>query len=74
MPFRSAKQRRYLWANEPEIARDWTNKYGSRVKKQEGGGFDLNTLASKYVLPSAHFETGDFDRIFLKVELRIVLF
>jgi len=37
MPFQSEKQRRYLWANEPEIARDWTNKYGSRVKKQDGG-------------------------------------
>ena len=37
MPFKSEKQRRYLWANEPEIARDWTDTYGSRVKKQAGG-------------------------------------
>ena len=37
MPFQSEKQRRYLWANEPEIARDWTDTYGSRVKKQAGG-------------------------------------
>ena len=29
MPFQSEKQRRYLWANEPEIARDWTNRYGA---------------------------------------------
>ena len=40
MPFQSEKQRRYLWANEPEIARDWTNKYGSRVKKYDGGIMD----------------------------------
>ena len=40
MPFKSNKQRRYLWANEPEIARDWTNKYGSRVRKYEGGIMD----------------------------------
>ena len=33
MPFKSEKQRKYLWANEPAIARDWTDKYGSRVKK-----------------------------------------
>ena len=33
MPFKSGKQRRYLWANEPEIARDWTDRYGAR-----GGG------------------------------------
>ena len=37
MPFKSEKQRRYLWANEPEIARDWTETYGSKIKKAEGG-------------------------------------
>ena len=37
MPFKSEKQRRYLWANEPEIARDWTDTYGSRIKKKNGG-------------------------------------
>ena len=50
MPFQSEKQRRYLWANEPKIARDWTEKYGSRVKKQEGGGFNLD----RYIYPKAH--------------------
>ena len=37
MPFKSEKQRRYLWANEPEIARDWTDTYGSRIEKNDGG-------------------------------------
>ena len=37
MPFQSEKQRRYLWANEPEIARDWTDTYGSRVEAALGG-------------------------------------
>jgi hypothetical protein len=37
MPFKSEKQRRYLWANEPEIARDWTETYGSKIKKASGG-------------------------------------
>jgi hypothetical protein len=38
MPFRSEKQRRYLWKNHPKIARDWTDTYGSKpVKKKEGG-------------------------------------
>jgi len=37
MPFQSEKQRKYLWANEPAIAREWTDKYGSRVKKDTGG-------------------------------------
>ena len=37
MPFQSEKQRRYLWANEPKIARDWADTYGSRIKKDDGG-------------------------------------
>ena len=41
MPFKSEKQRKYLWANEPAIARDWTDKYGSRVKKDNGGIMDF---------------------------------
>ena len=40
MPFKSEKQRRYLWKNEPKIAREWTKAYGSkpkeRRKKQKG--------------------------------------
>jgi len=30
MPFKSESQRRFLWANHPEIARRWTNEYGSK--------------------------------------------
>ena len=37
MPFQSEAQRRYLWANEPEIARDWTDTYGSKIQKANGG-------------------------------------
>ena len=35
MPFRSAKQRRYMWAKHPDIARRWTKKYGSKVVKSK---------------------------------------
>ena len=31
MPFRSEKQRRFLWMKHPEVARRWTDKYGSKV-------------------------------------------
>ena len=41
MPFKSNKQRRYLWANEPEIAREWTDRYGAR-----GGGIMRVPLAN----------------------------
>ena len=37
MPFKSEAQRKYLWAREPEIARDWTDTYGSRIQKENGG-------------------------------------
>jgi len=53
MPFQSEKQRRYLWANEPEIARDWSKKYGSRVRKVNGGIMDK---IMPYVYPEAHGE------------------
>jgi len=35
MPFRSTKQRRYLWAKHPEVAKKWTKKYGSKVVKSK---------------------------------------
>ena len=34
MPFKSEKQRKFLWANEPEIAKKWTAKYGSNPVKK----------------------------------------
>jgi len=43
MPFQSEKQRRYLWANEPEIARDWTDTYGSGIAKALGGRIGMAT-------------------------------
>ena len=35
MPFRSEQQRKYLWAKEPKIAREWTDKYGSKIVKKK---------------------------------------
>jgi hypothetical protein len=32
MPFRSEKQRRYLWAEHPEIAKRWAHKYKNKKK------------------------------------------
>ena len=52
MPFKSEAQRRYLWANEPEIARDWTDTYGSRIHKALGGRIPL---ANGNFLTGQHF-------------------
>jgi hypothetical protein len=35
VPFKSEKQRRWLWANRPDLARKWTNEYGSGVSKRK---------------------------------------
>tara|TARA_R100001530_G_scaffold49916_1_gene37254 strand:- start:6032 stop:6244 length:213 start_codon:yes stop_codon:yes gene_type:complete len=36
MPFKSEKQRKYLWANEPEIAKKWSKEYGSSINAKDG--------------------------------------
>lgn len=49
MPFRSEKQRRFLWANHPDIARRWTNEYGSEP-------------VSEHILPfNEWMRTGNYD-------------
>jgi hypothetical protein len=35
-PYRSAKQRRYMHAKEPEIAARWDRKYGGKVVPKKG--------------------------------------
>ena len=35
MPFKSEKQRRYLWANEPQVAQRWSDKYGSKPQSNK---------------------------------------
>ena len=35
MPFKSEKQRRWLWSNRPDLARSWTKKYGSKPKPKK---------------------------------------
>jgi hypothetical protein len=35
MPFKSEKQRSYMWAQEPEIASRWTREYGARPQAKK---------------------------------------
>ena len=49
MPFQSEKQRRYLWANEPEIARDWSDTYGHRAQGYDGGVMRVPFYAGEIV-------------------------
>lgn len=32
MPFKSKKQRGFLFANMPELAKKWERKYGGKIK------------------------------------------
>lgn len=34
MPYKSKKQRAYLHANKPELAKKWDKKYGTKIKKK----------------------------------------
>lgn len=33
MPFASSKQRKFLFANKPELAKKWARKYGDKPVK-----------------------------------------
>lgn len=33
MPWKSDKQRRWMYKNKPEMAQEWAHKYGSKPKK-----------------------------------------
>lgn len=35
MPFKSIKQRKYMWAKHPDIAERWTKEYGSKIKSKK---------------------------------------
>lgn len=35
MPFKNEAQRRALWAKDPELARKWTERYGSKPQDSE---------------------------------------
>lgn len=34
MPFKSKRQRAYLYMRHPEIARKWARKYGNKVRRK----------------------------------------
>jgi hypothetical protein len=38
MPFRSAKQRAYLYANKPEMAKKWASEHGNKIVKKNKSG------------------------------------
>tara|TARA_R100001086_G_scaffold221249_1_gene138345 strand:+ start:92 stop:337 length:246 start_codon:yes stop_codon:yes gene_type:complete len=48
MPFKSEKQRRFMWANEPHVARKWTEETrasGGMIKKAISHNMKLQDFA-----------------------------
>lgn len=43
MPYKSAKQRAFMHANHPRVARKWDKKYGAKI----GGGFTKKQQAKR---------------------------
>jgi hypothetical protein len=37
MPFKSAKQRRWMFANKPKLAKKWAKKYGTKPRGKKKG-------------------------------------
>ena len=54
MPFKSEKQRRYLYANEPKLAKKWSNMYGDKIvglgNVKKGKSYALKTTKGRPVL------------------------
>jgi hypothetical protein len=45
MPFKSKAQRSYMYANHPNIAKNWTKKHGTAIRKSAGS--KLTTKAKR---------------------------
>jgi len=39
MPFRSKKQRAFLYANKPKMAKKWAGEHGNKIVKKNKGGY-----------------------------------
>ena len=37
-PFKSAKQRRFMFARMPRMAKKWASKYGGKIRRGKGSG------------------------------------
>ena len=58
MPFRSEKQRAYLWANHPEIARRWVDEGKGNMEKKFGIKTQGTTVSGNSPVGSAGQPSG----------------
>jgi len=72
MPFKSDKQRRYLWENEPEIARKWADEEKARgglIKKamtnqfaKKGSLQDFASMRSGGLIRNGSLKPGNVEK------------
>ena len=58
MPFRSEKQRAYLYANEPQMAKKWASEHGNKIVKK---GFMVNCLSFKNLADAKAFAINELE-------------
>ena len=47
MPFKSKAQRSYMYANHPNIAKNWTKKHGAAIQKKKGSKLTIKAKRRK---------------------------
>ena len=57
MPFRSEKQRAYLYANEPQMAKKWASEHGNKIVKKKTGGTIVTPRGFNLMLPNKRQKT-----------------
>lgn len=64
MPFKSEAQRRWMWANKPEMARQWQSETpkGSKLPERAGDGEMKKSSGLVQLLKQAIAENREFDR------------
>ena len=54
MPFKSKKQKKWMHANKPEMAKKWEKEYakGGKLKgpSHDDGGIDINVEGGEYII------------------------
>ena len=62
MPFKSEKQRRWMWANDPEMARRWEDEENESVQK-EGRKMKITRRQIKRIIKEELNEADNYPRI-----------
>ena len=67
MPFKSKKQKAWMHANKPKMAKRWEKEYqkGGRLKgaSHDKGGIDINVEGGEYIIKKDSVNRGTLDTL-----------